>query len=193
MIESDTGDAEQSNNVRTSKRAFDSVASKALVYIGMPQRRRALSSGRWEWIGPPVPKVLPPRKRKLSSCDPCTAKIFGDVNGDCEFDASDASEAQTFVGEFSKFSINPIEYLKTKPNPLTTWQNTNGHSCDWVKQQLNPTLDLHNQNFGGDDPSDIRYGVPLIDVADVRHLNRATQYQHRFIVPSAECVVNYDV
>ena len=178
VIESDTRNAEQSNNVRTAKRAFDSVASKALVHIGMPSRRRALSSGRWEWIGPPVPKVRPARKRDLSSCDPCAAKIWGDVNGDCEFDASDAAEAQTFATGFSSFSTGA-----SSTNTLSTFVNSNGYSCDWVKEQLNPTLDLHNENFGGDDTSDPRYGQPYISVADVIHLNRATQYQHRFIQP----------
>ena len=166
-----------SGNVRSKKENFASTAAYSTVFIGSISRRLN------NIILTPVPR--PTHRRSLSACDPCTAQIFGDVDGDCVFNVNDVTAAQTFATMYSPFSTGTIS-----TNPLATWTNSNGYDCEWVKQQLNPTLDLLDGSFGGNDPNDPRYQQPKINAQDVIHLSRATQYQNRFILPTVDCVVS---
>ena len=166
-----------SGNVRSVKESFESIAAYGRVYIGSPSRRLFGIA--------PAHIERPVYKRRLSSCDPCSAQIFGDIDGDCKFNVNDVTTAQTFATQYSPFSTGSIS-----TNPLSSWRNKNGYNCSWVKQQLNPSLDLLDGNFGGDDSSDIRYQQPNINAQDVIQLSRATQFQNRFIQPSVDCVMS---
>ena len=176
-----------SGNIRSTKGAFSSVAAASRVYVGTPARRRHLD-GRMSWgadLPPPVP--LANLQRRLIACDPCAFQLFGDVNGDCVFNVNDITATQTFATDYSVFATGTSTI-----NPLATWANENGQSCAWVKAQLNPTLNLLDSAFGGDDPSDARYRQPNINSQDVIFLSRATQYMGRFLELSSECVPSAD-
>ena len=49
---------------------------------------------------PPARKLVEaarPRRRELSTCDPCTAKVWGDFNGDCTLDSNDLGELSAMI------------------------------------------------------------------------------------------------
>lgn len=184
-IQSDTQAADGADgNERSTRSDFESTASLSRVYIGTNPARRLLND-RVTWRSP-LPAPEPPgvyglRRRVQTACDPCEFKLFGDVNGDCEFNVNDVSAAQTFATRYSGFATGA-----ETTNPLDTWRDD--LHCSWVKKQLNPTLNLLDSSFGGDDPNDARHGQPDINSQDVIHLSRASQYSYRFLELSASCV-----
>ena len=126
--------------------------------------------------------------RRLQACDPCTAQVPGDLSGDCRFDVSDVVLLQEFVVARGSFQTGA-----TTADPLGTYSSYHGgHSCAWVKTQLNPTLDLFGTDVHGGDTNDARYGQPAITVKDAAQLSRATQYQTRLVAPSVACAFSSD-
>ncbi|KAL1504693.1 hypothetical protein AB1Y20_008472 [Prymnesium parvum] len=139
-------------------------------------RRRLFLAGK---NGPAVlPQKLRPRlhppSRRLSECSPCTAQVWGDFNGDCQFLASDVLALSKFVLQRESF-----ENLDVTVDPLLSYTALNGESCDFLRDQANPSLDLMSQ--AGSDTSDPRYGRPTISGVDTRQMLQATVKKQRFL------------
>jgi hypothetical protein len=190
-IQSDTEAIDGSQtNIRSTKQFFQAVAAEAPIFLGMPVGRRLHGGKMAAHSVHTVPSVGSTRtSRRLSPCNPCTAMIFGDVNGDCQFNVQDVSAAQTFATAYSAFATG-----SSKTNPLLLRSDHGcGNDCTWCNDQLNPTHNLLDGTFGGNDDNDDRFGKPDINLQDVIHLSRATQYMNRFVMPSAECVASSTV
>tara|TARA_B100001059_G_scaffold35906_1_gene29036 strand:- start:874 stop:6555 length:5682 start_codon:yes stop_codon:yes gene_type:complete len=174
-IQSDTLAADgAAGNVRTTKSNFASVTASGRVYIGEQARRRLQS----------LPPLSLPTHRRLITCDPCTARIPGDVDGDCQFNVNDVTSLQTFATQYSSFSSG-----STTHDILVNYTgNGCGSTCTWCKDQMNPTLNYHGASFGGDDPNDPRYQRPHINLQDAIHLRRQTQFMHRALEPELNIV-----
>ena len=121
--------------------------------------------------------------RLLSECDPCrnvADRVPGDVNGDCKLLSSDASALQTFIGQRQNFENTGIGV-----DPLDTYVAPSGQSCDWLKQQLNPTYDMLTAQDGY---SNNAIGAPRINTADVVSLIRTEVGFYRSLIePTAVC------
>ena len=71
--------------------------------------------------------------------------------------------------------------------PVAADVGSNGDSCDFLKQQANPSHNLMAQAAA--DPSDARYGRPAVTVLDTQHLLYATVKKRRFLTNmTASCV-----
>ena len=95
------------------------------------------------------------RRRQLQSCDPCTARVWGDFNGDCQFLTSDVLALSEFV-----LSREQFEDGRQTSDPLLTHTGVNGHSCAFLREQANPSHDLMGQ--AGGNAADARFGRPAI-------------------------------
>jgi hypothetical protein len=113
-------------------------------------------------------------KRRQQECNPCSAEVWGDFNGDCQFLASDVLALSQFVLRRQRFE-DGIELT----DPLLTHSGVHGDSCDFLRTQANPSHDLMSQ--AGNDPSDARYGRPAVTGLDTQHLLYATVKKYRFL------------
>eukprot|EP00966_Prymnesium_polylepis_P246990 5712036-Prymnesium_polylepis.1 len=118
------------------------------------------------------------RRALQTACDPCTSKVWGDFNGDCQFLSSDVLALSEFVLSRERF-----EDGRDAVDPLLLYTGINGHSCDFLRQQANPSLDLMPQ--AASNTSDPRHGRPAITGLDTQHLLYATVKKHRFLTNMA--------
>ena len=169
-----------------------SGVSSELQYVAVVAGRgyASLSSGRRRVLdvgGPVTPaRLLPSQReplggRRLQSCNACSAQVWGDFNGDCQFLTSDVLALSTFV-----LSRAGFEDGSASSDPLLTHTGGNGDDCEFLRQQANPSLDLMYQAAGN--VADARYGRPAVTALDVLHLLYATVKKHRFVSQlSASC------
>ena len=118
--------------------------------------------------------LRPPTPRRLEGCAPCTSQVWGDFNGDCQFLTSDVLALSSFV-----LARAPFEDGASSADPLLTYTGTAGDSCDFLRDQANPSLDLMYQ--AGSNTEDARHGRPAVTAYDSLHLLYATVKKHRFL------------
>jgi hypothetical protein len=152
------------------------IAGTAHVYAGVPSTRRLLS-------GPVTP---PSRKapgglessRRLSECDPCVAKVYGDTDGDCQLGVGDAVKVLDLWSRRGSFVSGQQTH-----DPLE-----DEGACNHTRLQFNPLHNLLDEN----DSNDPRYQRPEIGVTDAVHLGRAATGKARFVQPTVECAPSLD-
>ena len=145
-------------------------------------RRRVLSGEPLSGARQLAPRLQADRARQLQACAPCAARVWGDFNGDCQFLSSDVLALSEFVLSRERFEDgrDPID-------PLLSYANPGGESCDFLRQQANPSQDL--MAHAGSDAADPRYAQPAITGLDTQHLLYATVKKHRFLAAmDASCV-----
>ncbi|KAG8459670.1 hypothetical protein KFE25_003122 [Diacronema lutheri] len=102
-----------------ARRRLDELAPDAPLERALAARAAAALAGARAAEG--ARASAQPRRRRLSTCDPCTARVYGDVSGDCAFTSFDVRVA-------SLVALNSSSY-----DPRS-W-------CAWRRSQLDPTLD----------------------------------------------------
>ena len=151
------------------------VAGRGYVSLTTGRRRALGGAGPLTSARELAPRVEATAGRRLqSSCSPCTAQVWGDFNGDCQFLTSDVLALSQFVLARERF-----EDGRDTVDPLLSYVGVNGDSCDWLRQQANPSYDLMSQ--AGSDTSDPRYGRPAVTGLDTQHLLYATVKKYRFL------------
>ena len=154
-------------------RGYASItAGRRRMTAGEPQTPPAQLASR---RGTAAPRSL------QTTCDPCTARVWGDFNGDCQFLTSDVLALSEFVLSRERF-----EDGRDTADPLLSHVGVGGHSCDFLRTQANPSQDLMSQ--AGSNTADPRYGRPAITGLDTQHLLYATVKKYRFLTSmSASC------
>ncbi|KAL1519836.1 hypothetical protein AB1Y20_023340 [Prymnesium parvum] len=153
-------------------------ALAAVGYASVGIGRRSLAAEGVERPPPELGGYSGIRRRRQrrgleSSCDPCTALVWGDFNGDCNFLPSDISALQRMVLRRVPFAsgegTDPLETLDWTVAPVT--------SCaSFIQLQANPTRDV--MDFGVGDP---RYLAPKVDSTDNEHLLAASVKKYRLL------------
>ena len=153
------------------------VAGRGYMIIGTSSLgARMLSSA-----GPLIPaRQLAARWQEVAArrlqwtCDPCSARVWGDFNGDCQFLTSDVLALSEFV-----LARAPFEDGSSTTDPLLTYVGGGEDSCDFIKLQANLSSDLMYQ--AGTDALDARFGRPVVTAFYSLHLLYATVKKHRFL------------
>ena len=115
------------------------------------------------------------------TCDPCASRVWGDFNGDCQFLVSDVLALSEFVLSRERFESG-YDYS----DPLLSYTGIHGHSCNFLREQANPSQDLMAQACMN--TTDVRYGRPAVTVVDTQHMLYATVKKHRFLTSmTASC------
>ena len=163
----------------TDASAFTAIAGTANIRIGSAtlQRRRLRRLSDDEYAGPIgfVDRTPPPNRRLQSTCDPCVTNVYGDANGDCILDVTDANAILNMFAIRTSFVLE-----QTTVDPLDSV-----HNCSFTREQYNP---LYNYISGITDPNSTLYQRHHVGVSDAIHVLRATAANARFIVPSMSCV-----
>ena len=101
------------------------------------------------------------RARQLqpqAACEPCDARIHGDLSGDCKFTSADVLASQELVSQVQSYHDG---WLDT--NPLYGM-------CGFMRRQANPSWDI-----------DALGGAPVIDLVDSYYLQLAVAKKYRFL------------
>ena len=173
--------------------SLSTVAGTGYASLTTTTRRRRLESMlphekvRMLAEGP----ITPPRfmvekqpRRKLST-DPCTCQVWGDVNGNCAFNAGDVAQLQRIVTLYASYAndmtglvTNPLEDFSTYgPDHTASTYNTCGQTKDsFMRVQVNPS-----HNVLSLPTTDARFLQPEIESNDPVLLLRASVKKQRLV------------
>ena len=123
---------------------------------GSHSRRVATAAPTAAALGGTMRQVLRSRaaaadvsRRRAQACEPCSARVYGDVSGDCSFTSADVLILQELASAVQHYHDGSLDV-----SPLAAM------ACDWLREQANPSLDTLGASgaLGG--------GVPKVDLLD---------------------------
>ena len=148
------------NGVQHRISGMESVAGSgyADLFDARSRNGRRLGSVAIGVIHRPVRILRTEGRRALRECDPCVARVYGDVSGDCSFTSADVLAMQKLASSMQDYMDGALAY-----NPLSALQ------CDWLRRQANPSLDVMSN------------GQPNVDLVDAQYLQLAVANKYRFL------------